>query len=380
VLYDPAAQVEQIRVGGGVRFEDSMRIEGTEAVPLNSNAKEYAKAINKMPEAERPALVGTFCWTEGEKQPWLERLESKVEGTWSGQFQSHASETHWEDLGAEVHVDVLIHEGTKGPDDHLSISVFKVPESINLGVGVVESGRGGARDNSMVLGSSDIESRPDDLLADREVVFTAGSETLSAASREHLRSLAARFKAGTRSPPVLRWAVQGEEVVAAEGIEAHTAEQVAEARFEAIRGALVAEGMEASRIRFQFGGVGHGSKLTVGASRGQSVAAHEFGHAFGLGDEYAINTGDSMKGTGASAGTASPHDGLARSVGLPGSIHENNDGMMSVGNALKPQDGSTFLWALRKVTTKDWAPGPARTVTPPVPAQRDREGDSGGAP
>jgi hypothetical protein len=41
---------------------------------------------------------------------------------------------------------------------------------------------------------------------------------------------------------------------------------------------------------------------------------------------------------------------MARAIGAGGAVAENNDGIMSLGNAVRPQHYATFGWALMQVT------------------------------
>ena len=96
--------------------------------------------------------------------------------------------------------------------------------------------------------------------------------------------------------------------------------------------------------------------LIVGSGEGQLVAAHEFGHVFGLGDEYVSkdkNPGGSISGSGSAVGAAVAHDALAKAIGTSGAIAENNDDIMSLGNTVRPKHYATFGWALAQLTGMD---------------------------
>jgi hypothetical protein len=106
--------------------------------------------------------------------------------------------------------------------------------------------------------------------------------------------------------------------------------------------------------------------LVVDSGEAQVLAAHEFGHAFGLGDEYAVDPGGAISGTGSATGSRADHDPQTKAMTdaagahLPGAINENNDNIMSLGNAVQPQHYSTFHTALTQITAIDeWALGPA---------------------
>jgi len=104
----------------------------------------------------------------------------------------------------------------------------------------------------------------------------------------------------------------------------------------------------------------------------QTVAVHEFGHAFGLDDEYGAEFGAGRP----AAGTPVDHDAATKKMtdasgtALPGAVVENNNNIMSVGGEVRAQHYSTFHEALRAVTgIEEWALGPkqARPAPPGTP-------------
>ena len=83
--------------------------------------------------------------------------------------------------------------------------------------------------------------------------------------------------------------------------------------------------------------------LFVGNAEIQPTVAHEFGHVFGLGDEYA--RGDFNEET--------EHSGLSEKFGAGKVVQENNDSLMAIGNVVRPQHYTTFAWALEQLTCLD---------------------------
>ena len=84
---------------------------------------------------------------------------------------------------------------------------------------------------------------------------------------------------------------------------------------------------------------------------GQNVFAHELGHVFGLGDEYA----EVGSGYNRPAGSAATHDQLARNAGVAGGATVGNDSrLMSTGNQVGAAHYSTFADALSRLTSKRW--------------------------
>ncbi|HEY9829685.1 MAG TPA: OmpA family protein, partial [Stenomitos sp.] len=95
--------------------------------------------------------------------------------------------------------------------------------------------------------------------------------------------------------------------------------------------------------------------ITVGSfESSQETVLHEFGHMFGLGDEY--------PGSSRAVGTKVAHSNLAETL-IPGQqpiLATHNDSIMSVGQTIKPHHYVTFLDALGTMTgtTGEWNVGP----------------------
>ena len=84
-------------------------------------------------------------------------------------------------------------------------------------------------------------------------------------------------------------------------------------------------------------------EIRIGNGERQNTVAHEMGHVFGLSDEYAEG--------GRTPGQASWQDPTVTNAGVAtGSKVENNDGMQSMGNQVRPQHYATFAWALNQLT------------------------------
>jgi len=84
---------------------------------------------------------------------------------------------------------------------------------------------------------------------------------------------------------------------------------------------------------------------------GQNVFAHELGHVFGLGDEYA----ETANGYNRPAGALASHDQLAKDAGVTGGAVIGDDNrMMSTGNVVGAAHYSTFADALNQLTSKTW--------------------------
>jgi hypothetical protein len=352
--YDPRSEVLNIVLSGGVNFVDGISIDDHGVLSAaHANFGNAVTVLMALPLARRREAVKAWQWTN-EKAAWIQTFTQAVESVWSQRYDFHCKKPYWEDVNASVRVDVKIHDGAKQASEHMSLTTFKVPTGFAGGVGVVNSGAGGATNNTMTITSADVVPRTDNLLI-WDVQFGARRVQLTHGASDRVQSLAKTFKAGSPrcsscgrmvpelGGPVLTIECQG---------DSRLPERSAHARFVAIKNALVAGGFVRAdeRVRERYAGKGHVCKLRSESGVPQTIAAHEAGHMLGLGDQYATGAGSMITGTGAGAGTASAHDQLAKDMGLEGAIHENNDNIMSLGNVVRPEHYVTFFWALQQVT------------------------------
>lgn len=378
VSYEPNGWEMAVLLKGAVSFLDGMELQGGRAVPKqpHANAQSAADAINLMAADQRAGAVAGWQWSAEAKTAFLARYQSVVAGVWSGRHIFHCSEQYWEDMAAIPSVTAEVHEGEKADDDHVAMSIYKVPPNFVGTVGVVNSGGGSvfgigaATDNTMTLNSNDVEQRADDVL-NVSTSFTADASTLATGTGPAITQFAIRFRSGG---PVCGMCGNAIEAVGGVAIQASVEgdgadpEARARERFDALSAALVTGGMTdaPTRLQFSYGGVGTNAQLRVGNGVPQIVAAHEAGHMFGLGDRYATTAGSGVGGTGPSAGLPSRHDQLSRDGGLGDAKAANDDGIMSFGNEVRPADYATFLEALKEVSgIEEWAYGPPQAVVPP---------------
>lgn len=89
---------------------------------------------------------------------------------------------------------------------------------------------------------------------------------------------------------------------------------------------------------------------------GQNVLAHEFGHVFGLGDQYVeVGSGYNRPSTASDPTSLADHDQLAKDAGVAtGAPVANDSRMMSTGNDVQAEHYSTFADALKQLTGKQW--------------------------
>jgi hypothetical protein len=370
VAYVPDYMAMNATLKGGVEFTDGIGLfMGVHAYANQPSPAVAAavQAINMAPLDQRAALVAPWRWTDAEKQAFLRDFETAVRSVWHRDFEFHCSKPFWEDVGAVVNVIVDVHSGANASDDHMRLTSYKVAANQPAGgVGVVNSYTGRPHDNTMTLNSNDVNPRTDIQLT-RTAAFQAGTAVFAGNGVAVTQGFGGDFV--DQGGP--RCATCGAQLTAMAGTEIHVRVQGsgadpqanAQARFTALTTEMANGGMTnaATRCHFEYAGEGDDATMVVGGGAQQIVAAHESGHMFGLGDEYTNPFG----GTGAAPGTAVDAN-LGPAQNLPGSISENNDSIMSVGNAVKPQHYATFLEALKHVTgMPEWAFGPTQGVLPP---------------
>lgn len=398
--YDPAGQKLTIELRGAVEFRDGMDIYFGRYVvatqPDNVPAEEAAKAINKLPRAERAAAMAPWLWTDAAKATFLTEFTTSVQDAWKGKHELHCSKEFWTDLGATVDVKVTIAAKAKEDTDHMKLVSYKESDATvaSLPAHVADTSGLGSHDadeNEMVVTSQHTRKRSD-IPQSVWVGFEPGKTLITSASKGNLKIFGESYKSGGGP----RCAMCKKEIAEAAGAvvnveipgEGTDPQGLAEGRFLAVKFELAANGMTDAATRCKLTVVGSGVDGTVkmGAGVQQIVAAHEAGHMFGLGDEYTAP----FSGTGGDLGD--PVDGdLGKKQGLPGAVAENTDTIMSVGQAVKPQHYATFLEALKHVTgMQEWVFGPAVPVkapdagadfaTPPGPGPATEPGGVPAAP
>ena len=409
--YDPAGGVLNIVMRAAVNFKDAVTSSGGTFTPANPAQQDIANRAGSLPAARRAAFIAKYQWNTAEKAGWLTQLETSVESVWSGQHQFHINKPQWEWIGARVNVDVQAHEGAGSGSDHLSIESIKMPPGENLyghnDAGTVAtdgSVQGGfsstgqnAATNSMTIASTDVSGRPDNTLrpGGGAVNFANNSDVLDAGAQGYLQNWVATFQGAPGTAGSRSIALKLEAHASAVGKVDYNRD-LSQRRADAVQTFLTSHGftnVTGSVATDPQGSAGANATdsaaeqarqrrvdLIVDSGAAQVLAAHEFGHAFGLGDEYATSpaagtAGSSLiSGTGNQAGTAADHNGMTKDMTdaggahLPGAVHENNGNIMSLGNTVQPQHYSTFHAALVQLTSvSEWALG-AATARPTAPA------------
>lgn len=378
--YDPGSGELTIQVRTGIDFNNGLGID-LMAGTITANHPDLtaaATAANGIPDLlQKIAFVADFIWTASAQADFIADLKTRVEGAWNSAgsgLSFTCTKPGWEAVTASVNVDIDVHEGAASGTDHLQASVWKVPDSGQYTIGSAVDGDrddpnnafdNDPHNNGVEMSSTDVAETPQDLsLLQKSVQFGHDSAALTPASQATLAGFAADFQDANldNSNPV--------ELVgrASSSGSASYNEQLAQRRTEAVKAHLQSIGFTGIDTRVTTRNEGDAGAdedpdwrrvdLIVGSGEGQLVAAHEFGHVFGVLDEYAINPGGGISGTGNPTGTVVGHDAMAQAIGTTGAVAENNDGIMSLGNAVRPQHYATFGWALGQVTRMDkWRVG-----------------------
>lgn len=298
-----------------------------------------------------PDLIGDYRWSDEAMANYEADLRALIEQQWGGKFIFSLPWDGWEEIRASVEIDLqLARTDRRLPGQHLFLSAVKLQpgkglEDEHLRTNTQPKDPTRNDDQTMQLGSNDLTARAE--LMSVAVWYEQGQFDVDETGQQQLAWLADL----TRSDP----SFSGTEPFSAEVIgyaseEGSTSfnQTLSEQRAQG-RGEREATGDAAMDRR---------TSVTVGDGRGQTPALHEFGHAFGLGDEYETPNGPT--------GSPATHDDLVKRMHdefgqpLPGAIHEPGEGVMSQGDEIRPQHYATFFQALVDLTGIDaWRIGSA---------------------
>ena len=384
--YDPVGMALTITLNVRVNFLDGMSLTGDRAVAAHRSLNGAANTINRLPAAERTAAVAAWQWSGGQ-EAWMSEFRNTAQGAWGTaghglQFQS--SHAGWESQLARVNVVVNTQDNMIGPPEagastipdaagptHCTANIYKTPAGNDaFGASVAPGLTTSATDQTLNLGSSQTVTHGH--LLNQSVYFDPGSAVLPADQETRLQAVIRSFQtpaggSGTSIDIVGHSDISGGRTAAGRARNQRLSEQ----RAQAVRTFLLATraggatlSNAATRIATTTG-EGSAEGLSGAAGRrvdirfagggSQNTAVHEFGHMIGLRDEYAVDPGGVVRGTGGTTGTATGHDTASQAAGLGRSIAENNDNIMSLGGTIRSPHMVTFMEALRSVTgSNEW--------------------------
>jgi outer membrane protein OmpA-like peptidoglycan-associated protein len=404
-IYDPKANEMQVVMRCAITFKHGIDDSGGALVPGDPAMAPVITKANSLRGTARAKFIAKYKWGPSggpERTTWMTNLKDSVQTAWSGQHEFHLNKPQWEWIGARVKVDIQTHESPKAGNDHIEITTVKMPADQNLysfndapennppgGPAVhgfsytSEGSQADPHDQTMLLASSDVGGRPDSNVLRTSILFDVNSAVLTAGATGSLDNWIATFNGTVGDPRSVNQTITVEGHASATGSDEHNT-KLAQDRVDAVTAYLSGHGFTNTATRATPRNRGTqdatgGEKaedrrveLIVGDGRRQVLAAHEFGHAFGLDDEYADTP--MYGGSGAAVGDAASHDAQTREMQddsgthLPGAIHEETDSIMSAGNVVRPQHYSTFHAALCDITNEsEWALGPphAKPTGPP---------------
>jgi outer membrane protein OmpA-like peptidoglycan-associated protein len=321
-----------------------------------------------------------FTWTDDEKEDWKSTAISMVQSHWGQRYTFFTQRPCWEGLPpVNVTIQVVERPGTGAGKSHFVTSVTKWPTEPGLEESVTPPGRADQSTARFHESGSDGITTPDSdhrtrTTASRArygqvdtdnpgvILFAQGSAEVSAADRAKLATFGATL--GAPDMPPFPVTVTGH--ASSEGTEERNM-QLSETRAHNVANAIVtggakkqptvvAEGERGASLTPEWRRV----NITVGAFEAdQTTILHEFGHMFGLGDEYPTPDGGARD-----VGTRVAHSALAERL-IPGQqpiLAHHDEGIMSNGELIRPHHYVTFLEVLGKMTgtegTWDVRPGP----------------------
>ena len=316
----------------------------------------------------------------------VEDIRDQVFHAWSFEHSFTIPKVGWKWVGADPSVDVQVHEGANAANDHIDIKLFKIPAGGWMG----SSAEGGGDNRTMRLDTEDFNEDPE--ARTRSFDFAEGSDSLAGQPTTRLDDFNRRYMGTDTNASSAR-----QPVAITIGDSASGSASLGQKRAKAVQDYMTAAGWAADRITVTVKGTaddGPPAPADPAANRnvsltltntGQTTLLHEFGHAFGLDDEYASRDakGNEMSGgTGGTVGQTVDHDQLAKNAGGDGAICENSDNMMSIGNEVRPQHYATFHEALCQVTGyNEWKLGTAISKAAAraeaIPADTSLDGQQG---
>ncbi|HET6546949.1 MAG TPA: hypothetical protein VFG79_00740, partial [Solirubrobacter sp.] len=328
--YDPKAGELTIIMRCGVDFVDGIAKDGTPAKGLETEAEN----IKKLPtEIERQTRLALFRWPEpddaAEKVQYRQDVETIVEPFWSGQHEFFLRKKGWSWLGAKVKVDLRIDNKSRVPDAHLTIRPVKVPDDVSLGAVVAGGVPTNARDQVMNV-TSNVNASGSFL--NHEVTFGVGKSKVEGAQATNLQAVIDTFKgaetsagSGVADPRSIQTPVFLVGHASKTGSAVFN-QQLSEERVKSVEEFMRSNGFVNTDARTADMAVGdteatggeneHDRRvdITIGSGGTQNTLAHEFGHAFGLGDEYAgtplVQAGPGVPNVGQDA----THDNLVKKM------------------------------------------------------------------
>lgn len=406
--YFTRSQLLRILVNGKIQFMDAVSDTGGVLTASHTQLNTLATYLNTLPPELQARILPFFQWSDDQKQVRIEDFRQRLSEAlviWqeTGMY-FEINDPCWSDIQARPFFDLNVtEEGETDPaTDHLQVRIFKAPtpeEAAEIDQILNDAGLGnlavrtGIRayagtnlgsqgvgatatdenplNNEMALSSNDLDSFPDNTRGGNNflrhsVLFPFGSANLTPAQRGQIRNFVSGYAVGDTIAENSRINLRG--FASASGSAAFNTRLVNN-RLTAVKNEILATGVPEARITLdnrsdlEAEGLSRDRatqdneqrvEIRIGSGERQNTVAHEFGHIFGLSDEYVENTIPRV------AGDLAWHNPTAVAAGITGGAPvENSDNIISLGNTVRPQHYSTFAWALNQLTNastggKNW--------------------------
>ena len=379
--YDPKAGELTIIMRCGVEFVDGISKDGVASKGLEEEL-EKAKAL---PRDRARARLAAFRWPEEddaiEKVAFNQDVETTVEPFWSGQHEFFLRKKGWSWLGATVTVDLKVDNKSRVPDSPHDDPAREGPgrrdaRRRRVGRAAAERAR---PDHERHEQRERLRQLPDPLRDVRHQQARGRRATRTT----KLQAVIDTFKGAETAPGsgvAEARSIQTPVVLTGHASSTGSAEynqQLSEKRVASVAKFMREKGFLNVETRVSGEGVGEAEAtggenvndrrvdIVIGSGNSQNTLRHEFGHAFGLGDEYA---GTPLVSAGPGVPTGRPGRDPrhlvkkmvdAGGTPLKGAVCEPTDSIMSVGDVVRPQHYATFHAALTKITApqEPWALG-----------------------
>jgi outer membrane protein OmpA-like peptidoglycan-associated protein len=372
--YDASRQELLIRLRVGINFIDGLTYNHTanQVTPasndFNTDAIDLINRHFPDPSVVTPAqfnalqadIAGNWQWTT-QKTKWIQDYAKAANDAWGSKY--YFKSRRWDDVYSSVRVDLDVHEGHRS-NDHCKATVYKVPDTRVGGRAEVSSTSGSPTGYTGTFTSRALAGQLNVL--NFTALYPRGSAKVSRATingqpaATQLDRMITTFQRGTPT---------GGVPIVITGHASSTGNRsinqtISNRRAHNIGQYLRSQGQRIANYRISTKGVGaegagsgqqwRRADIQVGEGGRQQTMLHETGHMFGLGDEYVVQ-GFIRGGTGGVTGQPVAHSALSTAMGggVQGAVYENNENIMSLGNAIHPQHYSTFLEALNQVATPE---------------------------
>ena len=408
--YNRPAKMLNVTVRGKTSFIDTLTENGGTVTSAQEDLDQLANMLNIMGnQALNTNIVSHYTWDSTGKDEAKEQFKNRIAesmGIWENTgLEFYINRPGWEDITANLNVNIDVEEeGNLGDtadreanSQHQQIQIYKAPdgndfrtvrqevssairqyeEDNGMSIGRVSSyevrayvdgdtdsddyADDNAHNGSMSLSSRDLvnsQANVDSSHLSSRVWFDNNSSTLSEGYTAKIKRFIGGFKGeGTGNIDDNKITLIGHS--SSSGSSDYN-EQLSQKRIDSVKTVIQGEGIANFDDRIHESNQGETEngayedddayfrsvEIKIGSGERQNTVAHEFGHVFGLADEYEEDS--------RSAGDASGHDGLSQRMGTGRALVENNDGIISTGNEVRAQHYSPFVWTLRELTGKTW--------------------------